>query len=109
MGGCGPTRLHKDVADAVNLMAYACKDREAIWHVFRQQDFEGITDWMKIQFKCQGHPIHWQKYYLTDEDLDDLSLTKGIRPYVIKQWSGSMVFIPAGCAHEVCHILLFHG
>lgn len=107
--GCGSTRLHGDVADAVNLMAYACKDEEAIWHVFRRQDFEGVTDWMRIRFKCRGHPIHRQKYYLTDEDLDDLLLTKGIRPYVIKQRSGGMVFIPAGCAHQVCHIPLFHG
>jgi lysine-specific demethylase 3 len=46
-------------------------------------------------------PIHLQDCWLTDGNLKQLS-GNGILSRRISQYAGQAVFIPAGCAHQVC-------
>jgi lysine-specific demethylase 3 len=56
-------------------------------------DWSGLND-----------PIHGQQFYL-DEDLRaELYEVKGVRSYRVYQRPGEAVFIPAGCAHQVCNV-----
>ncbi|KAK9448712.1 uncharacterized protein V1518DRAFT_417990 [Limtongia smithiae] len=49
-------------------------------------------------------PIHRQFFYLTDPELKLLRERYGVLPYRIWQKPGDAVFIPAGCAHQVCNL-----
>ncbi|KAK9477221.1 hypothetical protein V1514DRAFT_283499, partial [Lipomyces japonicus] len=49
-------------------------------------------------------PIHRQIFYLTDPELILLRKRTGVMPFRIWQKPGDAVFIPAGCAHQVCNI-----
>jgi lysine-specific demethylase 3 len=102
----GSTRIHMDVADALNLMVFASNNGFAIWHIFRRQDAELLAQFMGERFKRNGNMILQQMIYLSDDDLAELWHTYRIRPYVIYQRAGDMVFIPAGCPHQVSLITL---
>lgn len=49
-------------------------------------------------------PIHRQIFYLTDPELILLRKRFGVLPFRIWQKPGDAVFIPAGCAHQVCNL-----
>lgn len=132
-GSKGSTRLHMDMADALNVMLYAaqCPDGTpgyAAWDLFRAEDSDKLRAFLKKRFgpgargnsgangqqaadkaaaamqeQMAAHdPIHSQLFYL------DVVLRKalfdefGVRSYRIYQRPGEGVFIPAGCAHQVC-------
>ncbi|WWC61433.1 uncharacterized protein I303_104017 [Kwoniella dejecticola CBS 10117] len=111
-GGFGSTRLHMDVADAVNLLLYAKEEEEeqpgcAVWDLFRAEDADLIREFLKEKF---GHshvftdPIHSQLFYLDSELRRELYETKGVKGWRVYQYPGQAVFIPAGCAHQVCNL-----
>ncbi|KAF4566486.1 hypothetical protein EYR36_011913 [Pleurotus pulmonarius] len=94
----GSTRLHMDMADAVNIMAHG----RALWHIFRSDDADTIREVLKQQ--CDSaDPINSHEMYLTPGLLKVLE-GKGIQPYIFEQTQGDCVFIPAGCAHQVSNI-----
>lgn len=96
----GSTRLHMDMADAVNIMAHG----RALWHIFHGDDADTIREVFKRQ--CDSaDPINSHKMYLTPGLLKVLE-GKGIKPYTFEQTQGDCVFIPAGCAHQV-HVFSF--
>ena len=104
----GSTRLHLDMSDAVNLMVYAAKARDgsagyALWHIFAPEDTIHLRMYLsqKRSPRQRGDPIHNQEYYLTPSMLDELYSQHKVRPYVIRQYLGQAIFIPAGCAHQV--------
>ena len=98
----GSTRLHKDVADAWNVLTYAYpEDDHAIWTMFSRKDTAILTEWMQKRLLCNGNPVHHQQTFLTKGDLADLWEEKKIRPYIINQKIHQFIFIPAGCAHQV--------
>ncbi|KAJ8693176.1 hypothetical protein PTI98_010417 [Pleurotus ostreatus] len=94
----GSTRLHMDMADAVNIMAHG----RALWHIFRSDDADAIREVLKRQ-SDSADPINSHKMYLTPGLLKVLE-GKGIKPYIFEQTQGDCVFIPAGCAHQVSNI-----
>ena len=51
-------------------------------------------------------PVLAQNTYLTPDRLRELELSHGIKVYTFFQHEGDAVFIPAGCAHQVCHSLI---
>ena len=66
------TRLHMDVADAVNVMLYASPRADgqpgcAVWDLFRTQDADKIRLYLKRKFD-KTHmftdPIHSQMFYM---------------------------------------------
>ncbi|PIL29288.1 transcription factor [Ganoderma sinense ZZ0214-1] len=104
----GSTRLHLDMSDAVNLMTHAASARDgsagyALWHIFAPEDTCHVRAYLNQKKSPQerGDPIHNQSYYLTQSMLDELSDQYQVRPYIIRQYLGQAIFIPAGCAHQV--------
>ncbi|PWN23432.1 hypothetical protein BCV69DRAFT_245147, partial [Microstroma glucosiphilum] len=116
--GMGSTRLHMDIADAVNIMYYAAKplnaeelplahrDGVAAWDIFPAGDSNKIRDYLRETRKVEEHedPIHSQKYFLDAGDRQKLWDTKGVRSWRIYQKAHDAIFIPAGCAHQVCNL-----
>ncbi|KZT62147.1 Clavaminate synthase-like protein [Calocera cornea HHB12733] len=111
-GGKGSTRLHKDIADAVNIMVYAApndgKEGCAVWDIFPQADSEKICSFLKEHFKPTDNmdPIHSQSYYLDSALRKKLFDKYGVKSWRMYQRAGEAVFIPAGCAHQVRAIFL---
>ncbi|KAJ2557203.1 hypothetical protein EV175_001490 [Coemansia sp. RSA 1933] len=105
--GVGTTNLHCDAADAVNIMAYAAPLAEgapaaAVWDIYPPEAASAIREFIGKSPKGSD-PIHDQMRYLTRADRQRLFREKGIRCYRIYQNPGDAVFVPAGCAHQVCN------
>jgi lysine-specific demethylase 3 len=111
-GGQGSTRLHMDMADAVNIMMYAsdCADGSpgvAAWDIFRASDSEKIRSYLRRHFQDKAteyrDPIHSQLFYLDSDHRKKLYEEEKVYSWRIYQRPGEAVFIPAGCAHQVCY------
>lgn len=107
-GSKGSTRLHMDMADAVNIMTYASPTPDgkpgcAAWDLFRASDADRLRFFLRRKFKgsYQHDPIHSQQFYLDSALRKELFDTYGIKSHRIYQRPGEAVFIPAGCAHQV--------
>ena len=105
--GVGSTRLHMDVAPALNILTYADSQEDVLWRVFARKDTERVTTWMRKRYGIKGHPIHQQQFFLTDDDLADLWEELQIRPYTIHQHQNETVLIPPGCPHQVGHTIWY--
>ncbi|KAH7105325.1 Clavaminate synthase-like protein [Auriculariales sp. MPI-PUGE-AT-0066] len=112
-GSKGSTRLHMDVADAVNMMQY-CEPRPdggdggAVWDIFAAEDTPKIRNFLKTlstgKHQTTIDPIHGQTHYLDSGLMQQLYDEEGVTSYRIFQRPGQAVFIPAGCAHQVCNL-----
>lgn len=107
-GSKGSTRLHMDMADAVNVMVYAeqCSDGSlggARWDLYRAEDAPAIRQFLSERFKLASglDPIHSQQFYLDERLRADLFAKTGVKSHCVIQRQGEAVFIPAGCAHQV--------
>ncbi|KAJ7179562.1 hypothetical protein C8R46DRAFT_1074100 [Mycena filopes] len=103
----GSTRLHMDMADALNLMAYAAPRPDgqegcAAWDLFRAEDSGTLRRFLHSEYAIAGlDPIHSQQVYLNDEKRRQLWEQHGVKSFRVYQKAGEAVFIPAGCAHQV--------
>ncbi|KAJ7138724.1 Clavaminate synthase-like protein, partial [Mycena crocata] len=104
-GSQGSTRLHMDMADAVNIMTYAASTNGcAVWDIFRAEDSLDIRTFLQQNFpSVTGDPIHSHQIYMDDEMLRRLRKS-GVVGYRVFQKPGDAIFIPAGCAHQVCNL-----
>jgi [histone H3]-dimethyl-L-lysine9 demethylase len=107
-GSKGSTRLHMDMADAVNIMLHAERrpDGEpgvAAWDLFRAEDANLLRKFLKKRYNgsLQHDPIHSQQVYLDNTLRKELFEEYGVKSHRIYQKPGDAVFIPAGCAHQV--------
>lgn len=105
----GSTRLHVDLSDAVNILVHASTSHSgepggAEWLIFSRDDTIRLSNVLKTfpEYEPPGDPIQQQHVFLTAEKLQDLKDNHGIIPYTIYQRLGQAVFIPVGCAHQVC-------
>jgi [histone H3]-dimethyl-L-lysine9 demethylase len=110
-GSKGTTRLHMDMADAVNMMVHTepCADGTpggARWDLFRAEDAPAIRKFLSDHFKLANglDPIHSQQFYLDKQLRAELYAKTGVRSHRVIQRQGEAVFIPAGCAHQVCTV-----
>lgn len=140
-GSKGSTRLHMDMADALNVMLFAsnCADGSpgyAVWDLYRVEDSDKIRDFLRKKFapgsatmasgtngqqQTQAEkaaalqnqaiavhdPIHSQQFYLDVELRRKLWEEYEVKSYRVYQRPGEGVFIPAGCAHQVCFPICF--
>ena len=105
----GSTRLHCDLCDAFNIMAYASGEpgnkstHTALWHIFRPQDADKIRTFIREKYPTDDikDPIHSQQYYLGPSTLSELRKQYGVVAYTYHQRVGDGVLIPAGCPHQV--------
>lgn len=115
----GSTKLHMDLSDAINVLVHTSRSSTgerggALWHIFSREDTLRLSEILKDHpaYLGEGNPIHGQTIYLTSSALDELRERYNIVPYIIIQYWGEGVFIPAGCAHQVrdfiylLHVLL---
>ncbi|BGP20167.1 hypothetical protein JCM10213v2_008302 [Rhodosporidiobolus nylandii] len=121
-GGWGSTKLHMDIADAVNLMLWSSLGPDgcpgvAIWDLYRAEDSEAIREFLYEKIaqrenleggveEAKGKhddPIHTQEFFLDATLRRELFEQKGVKSFRILQRPGEVVFIPAGCAHQVCN------
>lgn len=107
-GSKGSTRLHMDMADALNIMTFAAPAADgspgtAAWDLFRAEDSDKIRKFLRKQFhgSIQHDPIHSQQFYLDEALRRQLFDDFGVKSHRIYQRPGEAVFIPAGCAHQV--------
>jgi [histone H3]-dimethyl-L-lysine9 demethylase len=105
----GSTRLHMDMADGVNIMVYSEARPDgspgvAAWDLFRAEDADRLRRFLKRRFGVNGQhdPILSQQYYLDAALRKELFDDYGIKSHRVYQRPGDAVFIPAGCAHQVC-------
>ncbi|KAJ7711539.1 Clavaminate synthase-like protein [Mycena olivaceomarginata] len=107
VGGHGSTRLHMDMADALNIMMYAARDPAgaegcAAWDIFRAQDSTKLREFLRSNYTIEvPDPIHSQEVYLDDGARRRLWEKYGVQSYRVYQRAGEAIFIPAGCAHQV--------
>ena len=123
------TRLHMDVADAINIMLYASPRSDgqtgcAVWDLFRAEDAGKLRKFLHSKYggdltKKFTDPIHSQLFYLNGELRKELCHRYGVVSWRVYQYpvrshlkhvtmlmkaQGQAVFIPAGCAHQVCNL-----
>ncbi|KAI6128405.1 hypothetical protein EDD16DRAFT_1690312 [Pisolithus croceorrhizus] len=111
-GSKGSTRLHMDMADALNVMTHAAPTPDgkpgcAAWDLFRAGDSDKLRHFLRRKFKANNYqhdPIHSQQFYLDSQSRKELFDTYGVKSYRVYQRPGDAVFIPAGCAHQVCNL-----
>ncbi|KAJ7855758.1 hypothetical protein B0H14DRAFT_2579219 [Mycena olivaceomarginata] len=109
-GSKGSTKLHMDMADALNIMTYAADQSDgdkgcAAWDIFRAADSDKLRDFLREKFRDliqTQDPIHSQQVYLDDESRFELWRETGVQSYRVYQHAGEAVFIPAGWAHQRC-------
>ena len=118
VGGHGTTRLHMDMADAVNIMLYAAppmnddvpeehKAGVAAWDIFRAEDADTLRAFLReehAKLNLKDDPIHIQRFFITAPQRVKLFRKYRIKSWRIYQKAGEAVFIPAGCAHQVCNL-----
>jgi lysine-specific demethylase 3 len=108
-GSKGSTKLHMDMADALNIMTYVADQSDggegcAAWDIFCAADSDKLRDFIREKFRDLiqiQDPIHSQQVYLDDDSRLELWEEKGVKSYRVYQHAGEAVFIPAGCAHQV--------
>ncbi|KAJ2649015.1 hypothetical protein IWW40_003426 [Coemansia sp. RSA 1250] len=110
-GGNGTTNLHCDMADAVNIMAYAANsagadadaDAAAVWDIYPPEAIDALRRFIAQTAANVEDAIHDQATYLTLPMRQAVYEQYGQQCYRIYQNPGDAVFVPAGCAHQVCN------
>jgi len=98
--------------DTASIKQNSNKTPAAIWTIFHPSDGDKIRDLLnKISSKDQDQkrPLNYDPFLEENVVLDDL-LTKrlkdeyDVKPYVITQFQGEAIFIPAGSPRQVKHL-----
>ncbi|KAL3813180.1 hypothetical protein ACJIZ3_014448 [Penstemon smallii] len=85
-------------------------DGGSIWDIFRRQDVPKLEEYLRNHSEEFGrvfplhqmvHPVHEQKFYLTEEHKRKLKEEYGIEPWTFVQRIGDAVFIPVGCPYQI--------
>ncbi len=91
--GLGTTRLHMDMADAINVMLYANEPTPgvtgcAVWDIYRSEDANAIREFLSVRFKnYRFHdPIHSQIFYMNEAIRRELFEEKGVFSFRIYQY-----------------------
>ncbi|KAJ7488335.1 hypothetical protein FB451DRAFT_1227027 [Mycena latifolia] len=108
----GSTRLHIDRADVLNIMTFAScspdgQEGHAAWDIFRAQDSGKIQQFLRRKFKITAHLIltdQENQAYLDDEARRELWRDYGVKSFRVYQRACDAVFVPAGCAYQVCNL-----
>ncbi|KAJ3165181.1 hypothetical protein HK101_000275 [Irineochytrium annulatum] len=90
----------------------------AVWDIFRRQDLPILRQFLRDELEnpesgVKVHPsraklhvedaVHDQVIYMDEALRRKLYERHGVKPYRVFQNPGDAVFVPAGCAHQVCN------
>ncbi|KAJ1743773.1 hypothetical protein LPJ68_000716, partial [Coemansia sp. RSA 1086] len=108
-GGNGTTNLHCDMADAVNIMAYAANsagadadaDAAAVWDIYPPEAIDTLRRFIAQTAANVEDAIHDQATYLTLPMRQAVYEQYGQQCYRIYQNPGDAVFVPAGYVSDV--------
>ena len=109
----GTTKLHLDVTCAINIMMWSedttSQRPGAEWQIFSADSVENLRNFLREEFSLSADedPIHQQHYYLSHAMLTRLRERHGVSPWTIYQYYGDVVFIPAGCHHQVSFLVVY--
>lgn len=86
----------------------------AVWDIFPADATDKLNQFLRetvvIKAKYSDNPILRQQFYLTTPQLANLARRYNVSPWRIYQNPGDAVFIPTGCAHQVClDDIIIHG
>ncbi|KAJ3099571.1 hypothetical protein HK100_004868 [Physocladia obscura] len=117
--GFGTTPIHLDMADAVNVMMYAstlenrtdlsekANTAAAVWDIYPRAALPKLRNYLTTYAARHGNkvddPVHDQFFYLNEAMRQELWDSYGVQGWRIFQNPGDAVFVPAGCAHQVCN------
>ncbi|KAI5075410.1 hypothetical protein GOP47_0009486 [Adiantum capillus-veneris] len=84
----------------------------AVWDIFRREDVPKLESYLNCHWRefrhikekpldYVAHPILDQTIYVDQEHKKKLKEEYGIEPWTFEQHLGEVVFIPAGCPHQV--------
>ena len=75
----------------------------ALWHIFPRHIIQPLRRVLNATHpELQGvDAIQAQSIYLSEHHLGQLALDHNITPWTVEQHAGDMIFIPAGCPHQV--------
>ncbi|GAA5976044.1 hypothetical protein JCM5350_000295 [Sporobolomyces pararoseus] len=115
-GGQGSTKLH-----TVNVLLWASPGPQqtqgfAVWDLYRAEDADKIREFLYELIAEQNYggdvakarmdqddPIHTQRFFLDQKLRKEMWEKKGVKSWRIHQKPSQVVFVPAGCAHQVCN------
>lgn len=108
-GGLGSTRLHMDIADAVNILVHANPLADgspgcAVWDIFRPEDADILRVFLRKKYGVNQHikdPIHSQQFYLDSDIRKELAELTGVYSYRIYQYPVSSL---SGSIHPVAKL-----
>ncbi|TFK85079.1 hypothetical protein K466DRAFT_495422 [Polyporus arcularius HHB13444] len=107
--GTATTNLHMDITDAANLMVWCAAPTGAIgafWDIFAVHSADVVRQFIREECDLEENidPIHSQSYYLNEEQISRLTTGRNVQHWRVEQRVGDVIFIPAGCAHQVVNI-----
>ena len=93
-GANNRTRLHMDVADAINIMLYASPRPDgqpgcAVWDLFKADDADTIRVFLKAKYGGKvffTDPIHSQVFYLDSDLRKELEEKYGVVTFRVYQY-----------------------
>ena len=102
----GSTRLHCDLTDAINVCVFAARQHDgspggARWDIFSPYDTMRLRKVLRVHDDHED-PILAQSMYLSPSAMRELEHQYDIKACTFIQREGDAVFIPVGCAHQVC-------
>lgn len=122
--GKGSTTLHMDMASAINIMTYTSAGESevgAVWDIYPAEASQKIQEYLaecnfqelnkhfgisrKVYDETYDNQIHAQQFYITEEMQQELAQEPyNVKSYKVYQRPGDAVYVPAGCAHQVCNL-----
>ena len=103
------TYAHLDVTDAFNLMTWSPRPElpAAKWTIFRAEDTDILRQFLRERNSNLGlrDPLLSHTCFFSASMLRDLASRYLVHPFIILQRVGDIVFIPAGCVHQVIFLL----
>lgn len=108
-GHVGSTRLHRDCTSAANILLFATNAAPystepkigANWTIFKREDTENIRLYLSETYPdIASEYLLSHEVFVTLEDCRKLA-TRGVHAFRFTQEVGDVVFINAGCLHQV--------
>ena len=87
-------------------MVHSIQNRGAEWKIYARDDSAKVQEYLRSRCPLGTDPMCARTLYVTSALEDEIAEVTGARPFQFVQREGDVVFIPAGCPHQV-HFLFY--